>query len=143
MPLSEFRELSYWVETAGSEVYFKPIGGEYFGVASLYNVWKGSGGEELVTMTFLLRPASKYVMEHGHHRQPFFIETSAFDAWMKPGKRDARESLAILREFAHEPPLEYHLGRQMTASWKSRQKARLAERNKQLAAIDEAGPLGV
>jgi putative SOS response-associated peptidase YedK len=76
-------------------------------VASLYSVWTSSDGEDLVTMSFLLRPASEYVMEHGHHRQPFFIEEAGFDAWMEPGKREAKDSLAILRECAREPPLEY------------------------------------
>ena len=64
-------------------------------------------------------------------------------AAIEPGKRDALDSLSILREHAHEPPLEYKVARHMAASWKSRQKARLAERDKQLAAIEESGPLGV
>ena len=34
------------------------------------------------------------------------------------------------------------VARQMAASWKSRQKTRLAERESQLAAIEETGPLG-
>ena len=142
VPLSEFREPCYWGETAGSEVYFKAVDLDYLGVASLYNVWKGTGGQELLTMTLLLRPASEYVMEHGHHRQPFFIQEEGFDAWMERGERDANDSLAVLREYAFEGPFEYRVERQMAASWKSRQKARLAERDKQQAAIEETGPLG-
>jgi hypothetical protein len=57
-------------------------------------------------MTFLMRPACKYVMDHGHHRQPFFISESGYNAWIKPVARDAKESLAVLREFAYVPPLE-------------------------------------
>lgn len=142
VPVSEFREPCYWGETAGSEVYFKAVDLDYLGVAALFNVWKGPGGQELVTMTFLLRPASQYVMDHGHHRQPFFIEEDGFDAWMEPGERDADESLAILRQYAFERPLEYRLARHMAASWKGRQKARLAERDKQLKAVEQTGPLG-
>jgi hypothetical protein len=56
--------------------------------------------------------------------------------------RDPKESLAILREYAYEPPLEYRVERHMAASWKGRQKARLADRDEQLAAISESGPLG-
>jgi hypothetical protein len=92
-------------------------------------------------MTFLMRPACKYVMDRGHHRQPFSIAEDGFDKWMKPGKRDVEESLAILREFADERPLEYRTERQMAASWKSRQKVRLADRDQQLTAIGEAGHL--
>jgi putative SOS response-associated peptidase YedK len=142
VPISEFREPCYWGETAGTEVYFHAPDREYIGAASLYSVWKGPGGQDLVTMTLLLRPASEYVMEHGHHRQPFFIEQDGFDAWMERGERDPDKSLAVLREFAFDGPFEYRVERQMAASWKSRQKARLAERDKQLATIEETGPLG-
>jgi putative SOS response-associated peptidase YedK len=142
LPLSEFREPCYWGEAAGSEVYFKAVDGEYLGVAGHYNVWKAEGTERFYSMTFLMRPACKYVMDHGHHRQPFFISEAGLDEWMEPVARDAEESLAILREFAHEPPLAYRVERHMAASRKGRQKDRLADRDEQLAAIDETGPLG-
>jgi putative SOS response-associated peptidase YedK len=143
LPLSLFREPCYWGETAGSEVYFKAQGGDYLGVAGLFNIWKAQGAEKFYSMTFLMRSASKYVMDRGHHRQPFFIEERSYDSWMKPGERDPKESLAILREFAYERPFEYHVARQMAASWKSRQKGRLADRDEQLAAIEETGRLGI
>ena len=142
LPLSEFREPCYWGDTAGTEVYFTPEDGKYLGVAGLYNVWKSQGPEKFYSMTFLMRPASKYVMENGHQRQPFFIEERGFDSWMKPGVRDPQESLAVLREFAYEQPFHHKLAREMAPSWKTRQKARLADRDEQLAAIDETGPLG-
>jgi putative SOS response-associated peptidase YedK len=142
VPLSEFREPCYWGETAGCEVYFKPKDRKYLGVAGLYNVWKNQGTEKFYSMTFLMRPATKYVMEYGHHRQPFFIEEPGFDAWMEPSKREPKESLATLREFVDEPELEYLVIRQMAPTWKSRQKGRLADRDEQLTAIGETGPLG-
>ena len=142
LPLSEFREPCYWGDTAGSEVYFKPTNDNYLGVAGLYNVWKSQGAEKFYTMTFLMRPAGNYVMEQGHHRQPFFIEKEGFDLWMEPRKRDVDESLAILREYAQEPALSYELARHMAASWTSRQKARLADRDEQLIAINDVGRLG-
>ena len=61
---------------------------------------------------------------------------------MEPGDRDAEDSLSLLRKYTHKPPLEYRVERQMAASWKGRQKARLAERDKQQAAIEESGLLG-
>jgi hypothetical protein len=81
-------------------------------------------------------------MDRGHHRQPFFIKETGFDSWMKPGARDAKASLAILREFAYEQPFEYRVERQMAPRWKSRQKARLVHRDEQLVAMNETGPLG-
>jgi putative SOS response-associated peptidase YedK len=142
LPLSEFREPCYWGDTAGTEVYFTSVDDEYLGVAGLDNVWKTARAEKFYSMTLLMRPACKYVMDHGHHRQPFFIDKAGYDAWMKPVVRDPKESLAILREFAHEPPLEYRIERQMATSWKSRRKDRLADRDEQIGAIKETGPLG-
>jgi putative SOS response-associated peptidase YedK len=139
LPLSEFREPCYWGPTAGSEVYFRPVDHSLLSVAGLYNVWNSEGAERFYSMTFLMRPASQYVMDHGHQRQPFFIDPRGFDAWMKPGKRDPKDSLAVLREYAHEPPLEYRVERQMAASWKKRQKDRLADRDEQLAEIEKTG----
>ena len=56
--------------------------------------------------------------------------------------RDAKESLAILQEFAYEPPLEYRVDSEMAATWKTRKKDRVADRDEQQTAIDEIGPLG-
>jgi hypothetical protein len=61
---------------------------------------------------------------------------------MYPEERETKESLAILRQFAYEGPLEHSVARQMAASWKTRQKGRLEDRDEQLAEIDEVGPLG-
>ncbi len=129
LPVSKSREPCYWGETAGTEVYFKATDGKDLGVAGVYNVWKTEGAEHFYSMAFLMRPASEYVMEHGHHRQPFFIEEAGYDAWMEPGERDPKDSLAILKEYVYEKPFEFTLAREMAASWKSRQKARLAERD--------------
>lgn len=142
LPVSEFREPCYWGTPAGTEVYFKPIDGQYLGVAGIYNIWKTQGAENFYSMAFLMRPASEYVMENGHQRQPFFIEESGYDAWMEPGERDAKDSLAILRDHVYERPFTYELAREMATSWKSRQKARIADRDQQLEDIGETGPLG-
>ena len=63
LPLSEFREPCYWGDTAGAEVYFKCTRNRYLGVAGLYNAWKTTGAEKFYSMTFLMRPACKYVMD--------------------------------------------------------------------------------
>jgi putative SOS response-associated peptidase YedK len=142
LPVSEFREPCYWGPTAGTEVYFKPLDGEYLGVAGIYNIWKTIGDQPFYTMSFLMRPASEYVMENGHQRQPFFLEPDGYDAWMEPGERDPKDSLAILRKYAYERPFEYETAREMAASWKSRQKARLTDRDEQLEDIGKTGRLG-
>ncbi len=142
LPLSMFCEPCYWGEPAGTEVYFKPSDDKYLGVAGLYNVWKGQGVEQLYSMTFLMRPASEYVMENGHQRQTFFIEDAGFDAWMEPVARDSKESLAILREYVYEPSFSLETVRHLAESWTKRQADRIADRDEQIAAIEETGRLG-
>jgi hypothetical protein len=61
---------------------------------------------------------------------------------MAPGERDPKESLAILREYVYERPFVYTLAREMAASWKKRQKDRLADRDQQVEDIGTTGPLG-
>ena len=145
VPLSRFREPCYWGEPAGKEVNFFPTSGEYLGVACLNNLWKAQkDSEPLVTMTFLMRRASEYVMDNGHHRQPFFIHSDAFDEWMDPEPREPKESVTILRANAYEPDLTYEVAREMAPSWTSRQKGRVKKRDEQLADIEKTGlPLGV
>jgi putative SOS response-associated peptidase YedK len=143
VPLSSFREPCYWGEPAGKEVNFHAPDQDYLGVACLYNLWKPpTKGEPLVTMTFLMRPACRYVMEQGHHRQPFFLHPDGFNAWMAPGSRDTEDSLQVLQEYAFEPELAYEVVRELAPSWKSRRKAREADRDEQLAEIG-GRPLGI
>lgn len=144
VPLTSFREPCYWGETAGTEIDLKPADEELLGVAAIYNIWQSADkSQEIVTMSLLMRPASAYVMEHGHHRMPFFLERDGFDPWMKLGDRDADDSKNILRQFALEPNLEYSVARHMAESWTKRRSAKLKLRDEQLLAIEESGSLGI
>lgn len=143
VPLSRFREPCYWGDGEGKELWFEPLDGELLGVASIFNLWRSPDGEEeIYTMSMLMRPACEYIMDLGHHRQPFFVEPDGYDAWMEAGKREPMESKKVLRNFAHEPELKWSVGREMADSWTKRQKAKLKNREDQLAAIKKHGPLG-
>ena len=131
VPLTSFREPSYWGEPAGCEISFTPTDNRVLGVAALYNEVPYNDGM-LMTMALLMRPASQYVMDCGHHRQPLFIEPDGYDAWLGEGERDAKESHAILHEFAIEPNLTYAVARSMAESWTSRQPKKLEKRDEQL-----------
>lgn len=144
VPLTSFREPCYWGETAGTEIDLKPTGEELLGAAAIYSIWQSADkSEEIVTMSLLMRPASAFVMEHGHHRMPFFLQKEGFDAWMEHGDRKAEKSRSILREFALEPELQYSVARHMADSWSKRRSAKLKQRDEQLAAIEESGTLGI
>jgi hypothetical protein len=45
----------------------------------------------------------------------------------------------VLRKHFYEPPLAYDVVREMAKSWTSRRKAREADRDEQLEAIEETG----
>ena len=133
VPVSAFQEPSYWGEPAGTEILFKPKATKLLGVASIYRVWHGEEEESLVTMSFLMRPASQYVMSKGHHRMPLFLKPEGYDTWLGDGERDPEESLSILRDYALTPGFAVKTVRQMAESWTSRQTKKEAERDQQLA----------
>jgi putative SOS response-associated peptidase YedK len=143
VPLTSFREPCYWGETAGTEVDFTPVKEPVLGAAAVYNVWQSADkSEEVVTMSLLMRPASPYIMEHGHHRMPFFLEKEGYDPWMQVGEREPNDSKSILREYSVEPQLQYSIARHMADSWTKRRSAKLKQRDEQLAEIEKAGQLG-
>jgi putative SOS response-associated peptidase YedK len=93
-------------------------------------------------MSIVMRPALPFVMEHGHHRSPFFLRREGLDAWLQRSSRESAESIEVLREYADEPSLTVEIERQMAASWVKRQKANLSNRDEQIAEIEKLGPLG-
>lgn len=137
VPLSKFREPCYWGEPAGKEVHFYSPSDEYLYVASIYSKLPHEPGH---WMSFIMRPASNYVMEHGHHRQPFFLHPDGCDEWLSQNNAPAK----VLRQHFYEPELAFEVVREMAASWTTRRKAREKDRDEQLAAIEETGlPLGI
>ena len=141
LPLNRFQEPCYWGETAGKEVTFYSPEEPYLFVAGVYELFSAPP-TPTVTMAFLMRPACEYVMEYGHHRQPFFLAPDQLDVWMRPEQRTIEDCVRILHDSVFEPRLDYEVVREMAPSWKSRQKKRLAERDKQLAEINANGALG-
>lgn len=144
-PVSSFQEYAYWGDYQGKALNFSSAEDPYLGVASIYNVWKPRGEEEaIVTMCFLMRPACEFLMDCGHHRQPFFIQPDGFDEWMEPKERSAIECRQIIAHHAYDPPLEVEVVREMKSGWEKRQAGHIRKRDEQLAAIETSGsPLGL
>ena len=137
IPISRFREASYWGASAGKELEFEPVGEELLYAAGIYSIW-----QRRTTMALVMRPAGEYIMQHGHHRQPLFLSEAGVDAWITGGEREASLSKQVLQQYAYEPELRYTVAREMAPAWKSRQKAHLTKRDEQLEAIASGGPLG-
>jgi putative SOS response-associated peptidase YedK len=142
VPMTSFREACYWGETAGSEVSFSAEDGGLLLAAGIFDFSKGQAGQSELAMSIVMRPALPFVMEHGHHRSPFFLRREGLDAWLQRSSRESAESIEVLREYADEPSLTVEIERQMAASWVKRQKANLSNRDEQIAEIEKLGPLG-
>ncbi|MFG0254150.1 MAG: SOS response-associated peptidase family protein [Rhodopirellula sp. JB053] len=142
VPMTSFREPCYWGETAGTEVSFSPTKDKLLLAAAIFSFKQEPNQEPDLRMSLVMRPALPYVMEHGHHRSPFFLRNDGLDAWMDRSPRSADQSIEVLREFAYEPPLTHRVDRQMAASWTKRKSANLKKRDEQLADIEKIGPLG-
>lgn len=142
VPMTSFREPCYWGETAGTESSFLPTDDKLLLAAAIFSFKQAENEEPELSMSLIMRPALPYVMEHGHHRSPFFLHRDGLDEWMDRKPRPAEQSLAVLREFAYEPSLTHQVDREMAASWVKRKNANLKKRDEQLADIEKTGPLG-
>ncbi|MFG0264196.1 MAG: SOS response-associated peptidase [Rhodopirellula sp. JB055] len=150
VPMTSFREPCYWGETAGTEVDFAvPTDSPLFAAAIFtwyHDENTGSPEEDSTahfTMSLIMRPALPTVMEHGHHRSPFFLTNDGISDWITRDARPLADSLAVLKQNAFEPELSVTVARQMAPTWTKRQSSNVAKRDEQLAAIEETGSLGI
>jgi putative SOS response-associated peptidase YedK len=141
VPLTSFREPCYWGPTAGSMVNFCSPKRSILGVAAICQQFQ-SPGADLWSMTMIMRPASEYVMENGHQRQPFFIYPDGFDEWLS-GRKDLRNCRSTLARWCHEPELSYRDQVPMRPGWEKRQPAALKKRESELGVIERLGSLGI
>ena len=141
LPLTSFQEPCYWGPTAGHQVEFFSPDEDILGVAGLYHEFE-DGDETIKTMTFIMRPASEYIMEHGHQRQPFLLNPEGFDDWLSHEKLGAQKTKQLLAKWAFEPNLDYHDLGEMKSGWKSRQKKALEKREAETDNIEKYGPFG-
>ncbi|TWT74287.1 SOS response-associated peptidase family protein [Allorhodopirellula solitaria] len=146
VPMTSFREPSYWGETEGTEVSFSATDDRLLLAAGIFSFRDGGGDDNApaeLSMSLIMRPALPFVMEHGHHRSPFFLRPGGVGAWLQRSARPPDESIEVLREYADDPPLVFQTDRQMAASWTKRRAAKLQSRDDQLAEIEQTGPLGI
>jgi len=105
VPMDSFREPSYWGESAGKEVNFRRADGKLLLAAAIFSVTKSDKDESELAMSLIVRPALPTVMEHGHHRSPFFLSLDGVDDWMDRLPRPPEQSIEVLEKYADEPVL--------------------------------------
>lgn len=142
VPMDSFREPCYWGKSAGKEVNFCRTDGKLLLAAAIFSVKKSVVEEPEFSMSLIMRPAVPTVMEHGHHRSPFFLSLDGLDEWMDRSPRSSDQLLDVLRQYADLPDLETSVAREMVASWTKRKSAMENKRDEQLAEIEATGPLG-
>ncbi|KLU04168.1 hypothetical protein RISK_003754 [Rhodopirellula islandica] len=150
VPMTGFREPCYWGETAGTEVDFTSDQDSPLFAAAIFTWFRSEPNEQSqeespahFTMSLIMRPALPTVMEHGHHRSPFFLKVDGIQKWIARDPRPLEDSLAVLKQHAFEPDLSVTVARQMAPTWTKRQSSNLAKRDEQLAEIEKTGPLGI
>lgn len=142
VPMTSFREACYWGETEGTEVHFAASDGRLLLAAGIFSFHARDADDPELKMSVIMRPALPFVMEHGHHRSPFFLRPEGIDQWMQRTSRSADELIEVLRQFAATPDLNCEVDRHMAASWTKRKAANLKQRDEQLAEMEQTGPLG-
>ncbi|WDQ15384.1 SOS response-associated peptidase [Rhodopirellula sp. P2] len=150
VPMTGFREPSYWGKTAGTEVNFTAAQDSPLFAAAIFTWYRPEPTEPSqddspvqLTMSLIMRPALPTVMEHGHHRSPFFLTVDGVQNWIVRDTRPLEDSLTVLKQHAFEPELSVTVARQMAPAWTKRQSSNVAKRDQQLVAMDETGPLGI
>ncbi|WP_404306966.1 SOS response-associated peptidase [Neorhodopirellula lusitana] len=151
VPMNGFREPCYWGETAGTEVDFTLTDERPMLAAAIFSWYQdspldndtGSADQAVFSMSLIMRPALPIVMQHGHHRSPFFLAEAGIDEWLAREPRPLQDSLRVLKTNAADPELVATVARQMAPAWKKRQAAHLKKRDEQVEAIQTEGPLGI
>jgi putative SOS response-associated peptidase YedK len=143
VPMDAFREPCYWGPEAGKELTFSDKKGSSLLAAAIFSFAKSGDGQSVCCMSLVMRPAVPYVMAHGHHRSPFFLRRDALETWMDRQPRSIEQVRGVLRHAAHHPDLGHRVARQMAESWTKRKAAKLDQRDKQIAAVEASGPLGL
>lgn len=103
---------------------------------------KSEKGESELSMSLIMRPALRIVMEHGHHRSPFFFSFDCVDDWIDRSPRPPDKSFEVLKQYADDPALETSESREMVVSWTKRQAANAKKRDELLSDIEASGPFG-
>ena len=135
IPISSFFEFSYYENHAGHKLEF--VAENTVLAAGIYSRFADG-----YSMTIVTRPGNEFVMEHGHHRMPLFIDSANHD-WLDQGELSPKQCHDVLKRSAIEPSFEVEVHDKMKEGWQKRVDNAENKRAEQLDAIRETGPLGV
>ncbi len=100
LPASAFFE---WQGTKGAKIKYRiaRTDGEMFGLAGLYDVWKGAGGLELTTCTIITCQPNGVVAPI-HDRMPVILLPDDEEAWLDPDMSEVAAITSYLRPYPAE-----------------------------------------
>jgi putative SOS response-associated peptidase YedK len=75
--------------------FLHPADGAVFALADLWDVWSGSEGEPVPSLTILTTAANETVTQV-HDRMPVILPTANWDAWLDRGLRDVEALRSML-----------------------------------------------
>jgi len=92
-----------WGSRGGERVPFhvQVRGGALFGIAGLWEEWRGAGGEVVESCTLLTTGANERLRPL-HDRMPAILDPGDYDRWLDPQERDPARVEILLRPFPSE-----------------------------------------
>lgn len=77
-------------------IYARPVDGEVFGLAGLWELWRPPGGELLKSFTIVTVPANDVLAKY-HERMPAILTPDAQRIWLDPAEHNAGLLESVLR----------------------------------------------
>lgn len=137
VPLTSFQIGSFWGDPEGTQIEFRTSDDTVLHTAGVYRSWQPTGsGNAICTLSFVARPASDYVLDHGADRHPIFLEAAGIDAWIDPQAVTTDEALKRLRRQSMVPKLSHRFIRDLPSDWSRTQNGRVRRRGQTMAAQD-------
>lgn len=128
VPMTAFRETSYWGKYEGHWVIFRPKDKGLLGAAAIYSEWTDKKtGEVTESFSIITDDPFKAVEEVGHPRSPLILNEKAYDEWMDPGEMDGEDAVKFLRSNRAKVDFETEAAEAMGPKWATRLKAKRAE----------------
>ncbi|NDG83563.1 MAG: SOS response-associated peptidase [Proteobacteria bacterium] len=96
IPMESFLEYVEGPDGKKRLVRFHRDQGEWLVAAGLFSLWRSPSGEPVPTFTMITREPTPFIRETGHDRSPFFLDSSEWDSWIEPGRKEPQELYGIL-----------------------------------------------
>jgi putative SOS response-associated peptidase YedK len=72
-----------------------------FGIAGIYEIWKSSAGEQIISCSIITTQANE-IMKPIHVRMPVIIDPKDYDEWLNTENNETEKLSELLKPFASE-----------------------------------------